>query len=120
MPMSAPRICTHAGCDKLTSGSRCVDHPYSHNNRSAKAKDYNRLYKTARWLRVRKSWLIRHPICVDCESRDVVRPATIIDHIIAHDGDVVLFWDSTNYQSLCVKCHNRKTSRHDRRDRQSR
>lgn len=33
-----------------------------------------------------------------------------VDHIIPHRGDLRLFWDRTNWQGLCVGCHNRKTA----------
>lgn len=116
MPRSAPSICAHVGCGNLTDGrsSRCSDHPLSHNNRSVDAEIYNKLYKTARWERVRKSWLARHPLCAEHDARGRVFQATVVDHIIAHKGDETLFWDATNYQSLCVRCHNRKTARVDR------
>ena len=31
--------------------------------------------------------------------------ATVVDHIIPHRGDKTLFWDETNWQSLCKTCH---------------
>lgn len=39
--------------------------------------------------------------------------ATIVDHKVPHKGDKALFWDSTNWQSLCKPCHDRKTARED-------
>ncbi|CQR75082.1 hypothetical protein SpAn4DRAFT_4446 [Sporomusa ovata] len=32
-----------------------------------------------------------------------------MDHIKAHRGDQVLFWDQSNWQPLCKKCHDKKT-----------
>ena len=32
-------------------------------------------------------------------------PASVVDHIIPHRGDESLFWDQTNWQSLCKQCH---------------
>jgi 5-methylcytosine-specific restriction endonuclease McrA len=40
-----------------------------------------------------------------CEQRGRATPATVVDHITPHDGDEVLFWDETNWQSLCKHCH---------------
>jgi len=34
-----------------------------------------------------------------------VEPARIVDHIRPHRGDLGLFWDSNNWQSLCWTCH---------------
>ena len=31
--------------------------------------------------------------------------ATVVDHIIPHKGDSDLFWDESNWQSLCKRCH---------------
>ena len=38
-------------------------------------------------------------------------PATVVDHIIPHRGDRKLFWDESNWQSLCERHHNEKTGR---------
>nr|WP_236854405.1 HNH endonuclease [Brucella pseudogrignonensis] len=34
-----------------------------------------------------------------------VEPATVCDHRIPHKGDVSLFWNPDNLQSLCKPCH---------------
>jgi len=62
-----------------------------------------------RWERARKPFLRRYPLCRHCEDRGVVRPATVVDHIKPHRGDYKLFWDQSNWQGLCVECHNRKS-----------
>ena len=36
-------------------------------------------------------------------------PANEVDHIIPHCGNIELFWDKENYQSLCKRCHSSKT-----------
>lgn len=38
-------------------------------------------------------------------KRGIVEPATVVDHVIPHEGDEVLFWDESNWQSLCKTCH---------------
>jgi 5-methylcytosine-specific restriction endonuclease McrA len=35
----------------------------------------------------------------------MVVEAVIVDHIVPHRGDQGLFWDTSNWQSLCKKCH---------------
>lgn len=55
----------------------------------------------------------RHPLCRLCEEQGKVTPATVVDHIIPHKGDQALFWDTTNWQSLCKTCHDTKTARED-------
>lgn len=32
-------------------------------------------------------------------------PASVVDHIVAHKGDQVLFWDTDNWQALCKPHH---------------
>jgi 5-methylcytosine-specific restriction enzyme A len=34
-----------------------------------------------------------------------------VDHITPHKGDRQMFWDRSNWQSLCHRCHSRKTAR---------
>lgn len=31
--------------------------------------------------------------------------STVVDHVIPHRGDDVLFWDESNWQALCKSCH---------------
>jgi 5-methylcytosine-specific restriction protein A len=42
-----------------------------------------------------------------------VTEATDVDHIKPHKGDMTLFWDRTNWQSLCGPCHSAKTAAED-------
>ena len=58
-----------------------------------------------RWQRAREGYLRKHPLCKHCLSRGMVTKATVVDHEIPHKGDAGLFWDSTNWQSLCKTCH---------------
>jgi 5-methylcytosine-specific restriction protein A len=48
-----------------------------------------------------------------CEQMNRINPATVVDHIEPHKGDMVKFWDETNHQGLCTPCHNSKTARED-------
>lgn len=57
-----------------------------------------------RWKRERLEHLRAHPWCVMCEQQGHRTPATVVDHIKPHRGDETLFWDRSNWQSLC-KCH---------------
>ncbi len=112
MPRSAPRPCTHPGCGVLTNSGRCADHPRI-STRSTHAKEYNKLYKTARWKRERRAHLNKHPLCVYCDQKGITKLAVILDHITPHKGDITLFWDRKNRQGLCKQCHDRKTATHD-------
>lgn len=60
---------------------------------------------TWRWTKARKTFLLAHPLCRIHEQRGQIVSATIVDHIVPHKGDQVLFWDSNNWQPLCKRCH---------------
>ena len=53
--------------------------------------------------------LLAHPLCVECESQGRITPATVVDHIVPHKGNLELFWDEGNLQTLCKQCHDSKT-----------
>jgi 5-methylcytosine-specific restriction protein A len=38
-------------------------------------------------------------------------PASVVDHIVPHRGDMALFWDRSNWQAMSKLCHDRKTAR---------
>ncbi|WP_084638924.1 HNH endonuclease signature motif containing protein [Haliea salexigens] len=67
----------------------------------------------AKWRQARAGYLAKHPICLHCERRGMVTTATDVDHIIPHKGDMRLFWDSSNWQPLCKRCHSTKTAAED-------
>lgn len=66
--------------------------------------DGKRLYG-ARWRAARAAQLQREPLCRMCADMGRTKAADTVDHIRPHKGDTVLFWDSTNWQSLCRNCH---------------
>lgn len=63
----------------------------------------------SRWQKARLSYLNHHPLCVKCWDNDITCTATVVDHIIPHRGDMDLFWDVSNWQSLCKMHHDQKT-----------
>lgn len=66
-----------------------------------------------KWQQARKGYLAKHPLCVECEASGRVTPATDLDHVIPHKGDMALFWDRSNWQGLCRTHHSAKTARED-------
>ena len=60
---------------------------------------------TYRWQQARKKFLAEHPLCVMHEEKGLIVPATVVDHIIPHKEDLILFWDRNNWQALCKECH---------------
>ncbi len=69
---------------------------------------YRKLYNY-KWAKAAQSFRRRNPLCAQCLREGRTGTADVVDHIIAHKGDVKLFWDKENWQSLCVYCHNKKS-----------
>jgi 5-methylcytosine-specific restriction endonuclease McrA len=58
------------------------------------------------WQKERAAFLVEHPLCMRCLSLGRASEARVVDHVTAHNGDPGLFWDRSNWQALCVSCHN--------------
>jgi 5-methylcytosine-specific restriction enzyme A len=78
-------------------------------------RPFKHLCSTSRWKKSRKEFMKQHPLCVECKSKAVIKAASVEDHIEAHKGDEVLFWNQNNWQALYKKCHDRKTAKEDGR-----
>lgn len=78
--------------------------------KSARARGYTR-----RWEKARATWLKAHPLCVYCERQGRVSAATVVDHVVPHKGDQMLFWDTSNWQSLCKTHHDATKQAEERR-----
>lgn len=72
---------------------------------SPEARLYHSLYYTPRWRKERAQHLAREPYCRMCARARRQTKATTVDHIKPHRGDVILFWDQSNWQSLCSVHH---------------
>lgn len=66
-----------------------------------------------KWQQARAGFLAKHRLCVKCQARGLVVVATDVDHIEPHKGDMVVFWDRSNWQALCASCHSTKTAGED-------
>ena len=104
MPRKPKRPCRHTGCSALSDDVYCDVHRPLYARESATARGYD-----ARWRVARKHYLRRYPLCLECQREGKLAPATVVDHIIPHRGDVDLFWDESNWQPLCARHHNEKT-----------
>ena len=74
-----------------------------------KSAEYQKLYNY-RWDKYSKYRLTKYPLCANCLDNGITKAATCTDHIRAHKGNVKLFRDKSNHQSLCDTCHNKKTA----------
>ena len=96
----------HAG-NGLSSGANNAG-PHGARRPSAAARGYGH-----KWRVLRRKFLLRNPLCVQCKERGLVVAATQVDHVVPHQGDATRFWNVSNLQSLCASCHSRKTRRQD-------
>jgi len=69
---------------------------------------------TGDWARASRAYRKENPLCVRCKAEGRLTPATQVDHIKPWRGDRELFWDISNWQSLCASCHSLKTNHEDR------
>lgn len=96
--------CGYRGCRTLVkTGQRCAEHSQSDLQDARTRLQSSKLYGW-RWTKLRKAWLVSEPFCRSCGAA-----ADTVDHVIPHRGDVAIFWDQENLQSLCKACHDRIT-----------
>jgi len=67
----------------------------------------------ARWRKIRHNHLAKEPLCRECGKHNIIKLATVVDHIIPHKGNMQLFYEPANLQSLCKKHHDQKTALED-------
>lgn len=69
-----------------------------------------------KWQKAREGHLRTSPLCVYCQREGRVTAASVVDHKVPHRGDMGLFWDRTNWQSLCASCHSGTKQREEAQD----
>ena len=96
----------------LTNSGYCDAHKPAKAPRRESAQWHNWYYLDIWTGQLRPEQLMRQPFCCACLAMDppVRTRATVVDHIVPHRGDWGLFIDPANHQSLCKRCHNRKTA----------
>lgn len=110
IPAKSKRFCLHQGCKELVDGTYCQEHKKKMGiiKESRKDNSLHNMYNY-RWQKYRLQFLKQEPLCRECLLHEVLSPASVVDHIKPHRGDLILFWDIYNHQSLCKQCHDRKT-----------
>ncbi len=73
---------------------------YERERGSARERGY-----TPEWDKVARHEKNLHPLCLGCSAVGWVAATTVIDHIIPHKGNMVLFWDPLNRQPACTPHH---------------
>ena len=116
MPYAPLRPCRYPGCvNKARKGKRyCQEHSSEESDLNYRDNSSARGYNS-RWHKARTAYLHAHPFCVKCMEEGRYTKATVVDHIRPHRGDQALFWDRSNWQSLCKQHHDEKTGKEDRR-----
>jgi len=119
MGHKAKRLCGRPGCRGVVDGQRCSvcgdagagdrRREYDGRRGSARARGYTRQWDTARL-----AFLRAHPLCAECARHGRVTAATVVDHVVPHEGDDRLFWAEENWEALCRACHEVKHGRKQR------
>lgn len=116
MPVKPKKPCAYPGCPELTNERYCSKHKREEGSQyNRTSRPFKHLYNSSRWKVLRKQFLQEHPLCEECKRKGVIKPATIVDHVVAHKGNEVLFWDQSNWQGLCKHHHDQKTAKDDGR-----
>lgn len=76
-------------------------------------KDNSDFYNSWPWKKARKAFRLKNPLCKHCEQNGEVKAARVVDHIIPIKAGGEPLKES-NFQSLCDKCHNIKSSNESR------
>lgn len=72
-------------------------------------KDNSAFYNSWPWRKAAKRYKESNPICVKCEAEGLIVPVKVVDHIVPiNAGGEEL--NESNFQSLCEKCHNKKSA----------
>lgn len=105
----ALQTCGHPGCSALVKSGLCPDHARA-KQAMYRNPEWEKLYHTAAWMRIRARQLAAEPWCVECLAEGTYTPATQADHIEPHRGDRIKFYRG-KLQSLCDSHHSVKTAR---------
>lgn len=67
---------------------------------------YHHLYQCSKWRKLRLQQLNKEPLCDYCIQFDErYTQATVVDHVIPHQGNLELMYDENNLNSLCKFHH---------------
>ncbi|ADU30991.1 HNH endonuclease signature motif containing protein [Evansella cellulosilytica] len=115
--------CHNPKCRELTRERYCEKHKAAYEEKQKQIqKDYDKQRGSStergydyRWQKASRSFLKRNPLCVceECKKKIVPLPANVVDHITPHKGNMKLFWDKNNWQSMNKRCHDKKTAKED-------
>ena len=107
------RPCRYPGCAALTRDGWCPAHkPNPRKSVRQESAQWHNWYSLNVWTQeLRPAQLLREPFCRECARHGLRVWATDVDHVQDHKGDWAKFIDESNLESLCHRCHSRKTMR---------
>lgn len=111
MPTRPKTKCSHGDCyNPATYRGRCPTHASQHEQTHRIANlDTKALFNSPRWKQARKIHLQNEPLCRPHKQQGLLHRGTVVDHIIPHRGDETLFWDTNNWQTVCLSYHGAKS-----------
>ena len=107
MPRKPKRPCRMNGCPNLAEDGKL----YCHIHKGTEMHEYNHYRRDPEsnkrygrsWKRIRDRYISEHPLCEDCLSRGIYRPAEEVHHKLPlADGGT---HEKNNLVSLCHSCH---------------
>ena len=103
-----PHACACPRCSKIVRTKYCDDHKHiqSDVSRETRGTTSEQGYGTA-WQKIRKIHLLNHPLCEDCKTTGIVKPATEAHHKLELSKGGTS--EDENLQSLCKSCHSKRT-----------
>lgn len=111
MPSAPPR---HRPPGVKAPAERRREQRKAHDRKRGREQPWRALYKDPRWQRAREVQFAKQPLCERCLRAGHITGATVVNHRIAHRGDEVLFFDPSNHESTCKRCHDRDIQREER------
>lgn len=121
------RYCAAGGCPEIVQGKAyCDKHdPKLKKNRNPeKVRESYRKHDRkrgsasergydAKWNRLSKAYLGKHPLCEHCEKRGILRTASLVHHVkpLRQGGERL---NTNNLVALCRQCHEAEHKRLDK------
>ena len=119
MPSRSFKICKERECKELTrdASGYCPAHIHLEEElKKQRCRKYDAVRGSAnergydsRWVKIRKMFLMRNPLCSDCLKGTRLTPANEVHHVKALKKGGT--HDSNNLMSLCKSCHSKRTAK---------
>lgn len=109
MPTIPMHFCAEPNCPHLVSSRYCPEHASAYEHARGNYT-FRRLYRTARWARLRALVLNEEPLCPECMADGLITPCTDVHHH-KQKATEQNFFDRANLQALCHEHHSRHTQR---------